>query len=48
MNFFVHKDEQETALRSVNAATDKMNQALNLNVNIGSDTSFGLNYADVH
>jgi hypothetical protein len=45
---FVHKDEQETALRSVNAATDKMNQALNLNVNIGSDTSFGLNYADVH
>lgn len=45
---YVHKDETEEASKKVDRATQKMNAALNLNVEVGSDTQFGNNYADVH
>jgi len=45
---YILKGETQEAQTKVDAATVKMNEALRLNVDVGSDTQFGNNYSDCH
>lgn len=45
---YVPKGETQDAQDKVDSATVKMNEALRLNVDVGSDTQFGNNYAECH
>lgn len=45
---YLKKGSEDEAREKVITATRKLNEALKLNVDIGSDTQFGVNYAECH